>query len=161
MRQTTPSIPFNKFVILLWKCSGAEVIPKGSLLNRYLPAGVINVVSRNDSLARGIFQKPELASNFEKYRAPDTCARVCSTAGSMWRSRITFVFSFVRSTHILTFPRDLGTTTIPAHHSVGSSTRERTPSCSILFSSFLTAGSKGMDTFLGVLKAKGVAPSLS
>ncbi len=139
MRQTTPSIPFSKFVILLWNCSGAEAIPKGSLLNRYLPAGVINIVSRDDSLARGICQKPELASNFEKYRAPDTCARVCSTVSS---SRMTFVFSFVRSTHNYSyFSLRLG-----HHNHTGTPLRR-----------FLNS----RDTLLGVLKAKGLAPSLS
>ena len=66
--------------------------------------GVMNVVSRDNSLARGICQNPELASNFEKYLALDTCARVGSTAGIMWCLHRTFALSLVRSTQILNFP---------------------------------------------------------
>ena len=56
-------------------------MPKGNRLKQNLPNGVINVVSNADSLASGICQNPELASIFEKIRAPASCARACSTAG--------------------------------------------------------------------------------
>ena len=39
-------------------------MPIGRRLKQNLPNGVINVVRRADSLARGICQNPELASNF-------------------------------------------------------------------------------------------------
>ena len=64
IRQTTPSMLVNSSVIHLWKCSGAEVMPNGRRLKQNLSKGVIKVVSRADSLASGICQKPELASNF-------------------------------------------------------------------------------------------------
>ena len=59
--------------------------------------------------------------------------------------------------HILTMPFGLGTTTIPAHHSVEVVTFEITPSFSILSNSAFTLGNKGTATRLGVVKANGLA----
>ena len=114
----------------------------GKRLKQYLPNRVRNVVSSLDSGAKGICQKPELASSFEKTVAPATRAKVWSTAGRTCLSRWTLWFSLVRSTQMRTFPPnlgmtttdpDLGKTTMPAHHSVGSSIREITPNRSILW----------------------------
>ena len=85
--------------IRLWKCSGAELIPKGNRLKQNLPNGVIKVVSREDFSARGICQNPELASSFVNTLAPASCASVCSIAGRGWRSLQTFSFTRVKSTH--------------------------------------------------------------
>ena len=41
-------------------------MPNGNLLKQNLPNGVMKVVRRADSFARGICQNPELASIFEK-----------------------------------------------------------------------------------------------
>ena len=42
--QTVLCWPFRIWCIPFWKCSGAEVMPKGNLWKQYLPNGVINVV---------------------------------------------------------------------------------------------------------------------
>jgi hypothetical protein len=47
------------------------------------------------------------------------------------------MFSFVKYMQILTWPLDFGTTTMPAHQSVGSSIREMTPNFPILVNSAL------------------------
>ena len=67
---TAPYTPARICDILLWKCSGAEVIPSGSLRKQYRPYGVINVVRHADSVDSGICQKPELASSLENTVAP-------------------------------------------------------------------------------------------
>ena len=54
-------------------------------------------------------------------------------------------------------PAFLGTTTIPEHHSVGSSTREITPRLSILSNSSLTLVRSGSDTVRAVCNAYGRA----
>jgi len=56
-----------------------------------------------------------------------------------------------------TDPEGLGTTTIAAHHCVGSSTREITPSFSIRCISCLTFSRSGSATFLGVNRQNGLA----
>ena len=111
-----------------------------------------------DSFERGICQNPELALSFEKTVAPASCARVGSTACIGCLSHRTLSLSFVRSTHRQTFPFALGTTTNPAHHSVGCSTRSVTPSCSICSSSSLTRGRRGIVTLRGVERACSLPP---
>ena len=86
--------------IRLWKCSGADVIPKGSLLKQKRPNGVIKVVKSADSGERDTCQNPEFASNLEKTFAPARCANVCSTAGKGCLSRFTLLLSLVRSTQM-------------------------------------------------------------
>ena len=136
-------------------------MPNGRRLKQNLPNGVIKVVRRADSLASGICQNPELASNFVNTLAPANWAKVCSTAGIGCRSLQTLSFRRVRSTHIRTFPSGFGTTTIPEHQSVGSWTRLTTPSLCIRSSSALTFGSIGIATLRGVVRANGLesAPS--
>ena len=85
------------------------------------------MVNNLDSLARGICQNPLLASNLLNTVAPDNCASVVSTFGIGCTSCNTFSFSGLRPTQIRTAPESLGTTTIAAHHGVGSSTGEITP----------------------------------
>ena len=97
--------------------------------------------------------------SFEKTWAPAICARVWSTTGKGWCSQHTFLFSLVRSTHMFTRPLWLGTTTIPAHHSVGVSTGSITPSHSMWSNSTLIARISGTGTLCGVLSANGWAPS--
>ena len=58
-------------------------MPKGKRLKQNRPTGVINVVSRADFFDNLICQKPELASSLVKIFAPCSCARVCSTDGSI------------------------------------------------------------------------------
>ena len=69
--------------------------------------------------------------------------------------------SGLRSMQILTSPDFLGTTTIPAHQGVGSSTFDITPIASILSSSCLTFGRKGKAMFRGVESAIGLASGVS
>ena len=160
IKQTTPSSPAMTSDICFWKYSGAEVIPNGSLLKQNLPNGVMNVVRMADSSESRICQNPELASSFEKTLAPVSWAKICSTEGRMRRSLWTHSFSFVRSTQIRTFPFGFGTTTIPAHQSVGLSTLVMTPNCSMRCNSACTLGSNGSATLLGVERANGLASCL-
>ena len=88
----------------------------------------MKVVSLDDSGSISICQNPQLASNFVKYFAPPSYASVASTEGKTCRSQHTLTFSLFKSTQILTFSFGFGTTTIPAHHSVGSVTSVITPS---------------------------------
>ena len=92
-----------------------------------------------------------------KIRAPDSCPRILSTVGRGWTSQRTLAFSGLRSTQIRTDPSDLGTATMPAHHGVGSSILEITPSPSMRSSSALTFGRMGSGTLRGVWRANGVA----
>ena len=110
-------------------------MPKGSLLKQYRPDGVMNVVSRREGWLRGIYQKPLLASSLVKNFAPVSWARVSSTLGRGWTPLRTLSLRGLRSTQIRIAPDFLGTTTIPAHHGVGSSTLEMIPSDSIRSSS--------------------------
>ena len=80
-----------------------------------------------------------------------------SIFGRGYVSLHTLSFSFVRSTHIQTFPFGLGTVTIPAHHSVGCSIFLITPSFSILASSAFTLVFVGKGMHLGVVMANVLA----
>ena len=91
----TPSIPSRMADILLWKCSGANEMPKGNRLKQNLPKGVMKVVSKADSSANGTFQKPEFASSFKNIPASDNCPRVYATEGISCHSWRTLSFNFV------------------------------------------------------------------
>jgi hypothetical protein len=52
--------------IHFWKCYGVDVIPNSYLLKQNLADGIMNDVSNEDSIDKGIGQNPELASSFEK-----------------------------------------------------------------------------------------------
>ena len=108
-----------------------------------------------------ICQNPLLASNFEKTLAPASWESVSSTFGSGWTSLSTFWLSGLRSTQIRTLPDFLGTTTIPAHHGVGSDTLEITPVFSVLSSSSATLGRRGKGTCCGVKSACGLVSGRS
>ena len=79
-----------------------------------------------DCPSRGICQNPQLASSLLKAVAPAIWARVSSTLGRGCTSHRTLSFSVRKSTQMQTAPDFLGTTTMPAHHGVSSSTREIT-----------------------------------
>ena len=127
--QRMPGRPESTSFIYLWKISGALDIPNGTLLKQKHPKGVMNVVSRLDSSARGICQNPLFASSLLKTFAPDSCAKVISTFGIGWTSRKTFLLSGLRSIQIRTVlsplePQPLWHTRVctvellnwPAHH---------------------------------------------
>lgn len=84
-----------------------------------------------------------LASSLLKMCAPASIPSVCLTDCRMYFSWRTDLFNLERSTHILTAPDFFGTTTIPAHHSVGSSTPLITHNVSIQCSSSLTLSIRG------------------
>ena len=130
MWQITPSMFLRMSVILRWKISGADDIPKGSRFMQKRPNGVKNVVRRLDSGSKGICQNPLFASSLVKTVDPERRARSSSTDLSGWTSRRTALFRAVRSTQMRTVSFGFGTTTIPEHQSVGPSTREMTPSAS-------------------------------
>ena len=125
--------------------------------------GVMNVVNSRDSGSSSTCQNPEFSSSFEKYFASPICARMYSTVGSIKRSLHTFAFSLVKSTHIRTLPSDFGTTTKPAHHSVGESIFSITPRSTIRCSSAFTLGRSGIErhsSWSGECKWCGIALEL-
>ena len=134
---------------------------KGAWLKQKRPIGVMNVVKRCEDCERGICQNPLFASSFEKTLAPANFASVSSTLGSGWTSLSTLSLSGFRSTQILTFPDFFRTTTIPAHHGVGSVTLEMMPAFSIFPSSSANLGRRGRGTLRGVKRAKSLAPGIS
>ena len=138
--------------------SGALDIPNGNLLKQNRPYGVTNMVNSLDSSANGICQNPLFASSLLNIAAPVSWARVVSTFGIGCTSRRTFSFSGFMSTQICTAPEAFGTTTIAAHHGVGSVTRDITPR---FFNSVCTFGLKARGMFLGVHKANGCASCFS
>ena len=83
-----------------------------------------------------------------------------STLGSGCVSRSTLALRGFRSMQIRTFPSFFGTTTIPAHHSVGAFTLEMTPRDSMRLNSFWTLLRSGKGIFLGVYSATGLASGL-
>ena len=143
MWQTTPSKSSRMCDIVLWKTSGAELMPKGRRLKQYRPKGVINVVRSQEFGSSGICQNPELASSLLKYLLFWILARFSSTDAIGCTSLRTALFSGVRSTQSRISLLDFGTTTNPEHHSVGSLTFEITSSCSILANFSLTSGRRG------------------
>jgi hypothetical protein len=67
-----------------------------------LPNGVIKVVSGRDSVAKLVCQNDEFASSLENTTAFARLAKDSSTEGSGKFSRLTDMFSFVKSMQILT-----------------------------------------------------------
>ena len=112
-------------------------MPNGKQLKQCLPMGIINVVSNADRGKSFICQKPELASSLENILASLSLAKVCSTERRICRLWHTLLFGFVKSTQLRTLLLLFGTTTIPAHQSVGTLTLWMTPNASMHFNSFL------------------------
>ena len=98
-----------------------------SRLNANLPNGVMKVVSNLLSLDNLVCQNPIFKSILLKYFAPERRPKLWSIAGNGKFSRLTLSLRRDRSMQILIFPLGFGTTTIPAHQSVGWSTRKITP----------------------------------
>ena len=142
---TTPSSPWSIDDMRFWKCSGALKISNGSLLKPNRPIGVMKVVSRQNSSDKGSAR----IHCWHLALVPDSCDKVSSTFGSGWTSRRTPSFSGLRSTQILMF----GTTTMPAHQGVSTSTLGITPCASILASSLITFGWWGRAMLQGVESA--------
>ena len=133
--QSTPGRPVRMSFIWAWpwNTSGALLIPNGSLLKQNRPYGVIKMVNSLDSVASGICPNPLLASSFLKIIAPVSCARAVLTLGigCMCTSHNTCSLRDFMSTQIRTAPEAFGTTTIAAHHAVGSVTHDITPKISM------------------------------
>ena len=164
IKKTTPSMSPSISDIRRWKCSGANVIPNGSLLKQKHPKGVMKVVSGTDSGERRICQNPELASSLDNILAPASWPNVESTAGRGCRSLHTLSFNRVRSMQMRTWPFGFNTVTMPVHHSVGSLgllTFDMTPCFSMRSSSTFTGFSNGIPTRQGVERAYGLASSRS
>ena len=87
-----------------------------------------------------ICQYPALASNFEKYFAPDICEKISSAVGSGWCSRFIALFKGRGSIQTLNFPFGFSVTTRACTHSVGLSTGSITSSVIILSNSFSNSG---------------------
>ena len=158
IKQITPSKPSKAKLIRFWNNSGADEIPKGKRLKQNLPKGVMNVVNKEDCFESSICQNPE-SSILLKILALHSWASVWSTNRRICLSRLTHLFSCVRSTQIHTFLFGLGTTTKLAHQSVGPSTLVMMFCCSILSSSSFTYAISGKEIRPGVVRPKGVALS--
>ena len=113
------------------------------------------------TLLKGDLPEPAVSIELAEDGPPASCARVSSTLGSGCSSRSTLSFRGLKSTQILTDPDFFGTTTMPAHHGVGSSIREMTPRDSMRMSSSCTFFLRGKGTFRGVKRAQGLALGLS
>ena len=100
----TPSMSPSNSVIACWKVSGAENIPKGSLLKQNLPNGIIKVVSNRPSLSNGSWWNPLAAFNFENVFESFNLGDISSKLGSMKCSLCTAELNFFKPTHILTSP---------------------------------------------------------
>ena len=142
--------PSGKEILPFLLCLGIEMIPNGRRHNRL--NGVMKVVSLDDSGDKPICHNPEFASSLLNTFAPASWASVWSTQGKGWNSLKMSSLSLVRSIQIHTLSLALGTTTIPAHYSVGSLTLEIMCICSIRASSSLTFKRRGTGTLLGVLR---------
>ena len=151
---TTPSWPLSSSVMSLWKISGADEIPNGSLLKQNLPMGVMKVVSFWLSGSRGICQKPLEASSAENTFAPASLGAMSSSVGNTYSSRLTALFSLLRSTHTLTWSLFFFSAgTMGAHQSVGPVTCSIMPNSNMRPSSFSTLGRRGNGTRRGVVAA--------
>ena len=106
----------------------------------------------------GIFQNPLLVSSLLKTVVPDNCERVSSIFGRGWSLRNMLWLRGLRSTRIRTIELFLfRTTNIPAHHNVGLSTFKVTPSDFICASWSVTFLRSGKGTWLGAIRANGLA----
>ena len=114
------------------------MIPIGSRLKQNRPTGVINVVKLALSGCRGICQDPLAASSWKKYWAPTNFGAASSKVGNTNLARFKALFSFLRSTQILSFPLLFCTGTMVAHHSFGPVTLSMMPASSIRLSSSFT-----------------------
>ena len=121
----------------------------------------MKVVSNFDLMDNFLCQKAEFASSFVKTLELPTFPRVYSTDGKGWTSLLILAFNFAKSTQILTSPEGLGTTTMGAHQSVGSSIILMTPISNILYISSLVFDNNDRGTFLGVVRAKGLGFSIN
>ena len=134
---------------------------KRQLIEAVCSTWVRKVVKNFEGVVRGICQNLEFASSLLNTLVPDNWARVSSTVGKGWTFLRTFALSDLRSTQIQIAPFFLGTMTMPAHHSVGWSTREITPRDSILSNSCWTLARNASGTCCGVNIACGVASGFS
>ena len=146
MGQTTLGRPSRVSLMHCWKCSVALNMPNGILLKQNQPKGVMKVVSRWELSEGWFFQNPLLASSLLKIFVATSCVSISSTFGSAWVSRRTCALSGLRFTQMHTVPSCFGTTTIPAHHGVGTCTLKINPKDSILFNSSLTFLRRGRGT---------------
>ena len=76
----TPSRPSKHSSTRRWNSSCDDLRPNGSLRYLYLPKGVLNVVSNDESLDNFIVQYPERASSLVKYWAPASLGSTSSNA---------------------------------------------------------------------------------
>ena len=102
--------------------SWAQIRPKGSLKNRYLPCGELKVVHSELSWSSLIFQYPLRASTIEKYFAPFNFGRMSSSVGVRWCGRLMARLRSLGSRHSQSVPLLLVTQTNEFTQSVGSST---------------------------------------
>ena len=110
---------------------------------------VVSILDFSDNLH---CQNPEFASSLLNTFAPLSLAKVFSTEGSWYLGRITDLFKFVKSLHIIIAPDGFGTTTMPARHSVDSLTLLITPSFSILCSWSLLLAVKELEPDVELLQ---------
>ena len=120
----------------------------------------MNVVRRRESFSSGICQNPLLASSLLNTVAPASWASLIN-----FRNWVSFTENtLVQRLEVDTYPdlpRFFGTTTIPAHQGVGSSTFKITPSVSMWSSFSWTFARRGIGMFRAVWIVCGTASSFS
>ena len=117
-----PSIPAKATAISCWYCSLADVTPNISLLYRYNPLWVANVVISRDSGSSSIWWYPHFKSIFENTLAPFIFSSTSSTVGIGYQPRSMDLLASRISKQIRTSPSDFGTITTGLSHGVGPST---------------------------------------
>ena len=158
MRQSTPGK--SSKILDIWQFRSTSY-PKGQFIKAVSPIGCYKCSSRWDSWLKGICQKPLLASSSLKSDVPANCARVSSTWVMGNVSHRMHSLRGFKSTQILTSPDRFGTTTIPAHHEVGSVILVVTPKASIRSSSSRTFSRRGRATLCGEYREYGMALSFN
>lgn len=91
----------NNLVAVCQNISRAELIPKCSLLQEYLPLGVINVRIVYVRSVTGIYQIPFTQSSEVKYLAPCSCATISPGELIEWWRCLASLLTWVRSIQIL------------------------------------------------------------
>ena len=145
----TPGRSPNASSTFFWKISWAQMRPKGSLKNRYLPCGELKVVYSELSWSSLIFQYPLRASTIEKYFAPLNFGRMSSSVGVRWCGRLMAWLRSFGSRHSRSVPLLFVTQTSEFTQSVGSSTVVMMPCWTNDSSSFLSGSRSASGTRRG------------
>ena len=139
--------------------SWAQIRPKGSLRNRYLPCVELKVVHSELSWSSLTFQYPLRVSTIENYFAPFNFGRMSSSVGVWWCGCLMARLRSFGSRHSRSVPLLLATQTNELTQSVGSSTLVTIPCCTSVSSSFWSGSRSASGTRGGGWMTGGTARS--